>query len=394
MTYRELQGATAAESWDGLVVILATSFWDGTPLLERHLAGELTAYAPLLYVEPPISVMTRLRNREVARTAPSPGLRLVRPGLAVLTVRLPPLKDRPWAKPVSLALLRRALRRAVSRLGDPQVAATVVTSLDPVLGALGERLSVYYAKDDYVAGAELLGLPEAAVEGYVSRLCADAGLVVAVSPTLAESLGARGVDPVVIPNGCDVSLFSRATAPAATTVPTAAFVGHLSDRVDVALLQAVVDAGMHLRLVGPVQETMSHGHFDALLADERVEWLGARPHAELPQVLSDVTTCLLPYADTAFNRASFPLKALEYLAAGRRVVGTDLPALRWLDTGLVTTVSDVAGFAGAVRESLSTPLTTHEIAARREFAAGHSWQQRAHTFAVASGLAPVSGART
>jgi glycosyltransferase involved in cell wall biosynthesis len=385
---------TTTPSWDGLVVVMATSFWDGTPLLERHLARELTAYAPLLYVEPPISVMTRLRNREVARTAPTPGLRLVEPGLAVLTVRLPPLKDRPWAKPVSLALLRRALRRAVARLGDPEVAATVVTSLDPVLGTLHERVSVYYAKDDYVAGADLLGLPVAAVDDYVSRLCASAGLVVAVSPTLATSLAARGVEPVVIPNGCDASLFSQATLPAPTTVPTAAFVGHLSDRVDVTMLQAVVDAGVHLRLVGPVQETMSQGHFDALLAHERVDWLGARPHSELPEVLSDVTTCLLPYADTAFNRASFPLKALEYLAAGRRVVGTDLPALRWLDTDLVTTTSDVPGFAAAVRESLTTPLTAEEVAARREFAAGHSWQQRAHTFAVASGLAPVSGART
>ena len=43
------------------------------------------------------------------------------------------------------------------------------------------------------------------------------------------------------------------------------------------------------------------------------------PYDKLGSALADVTVCLLPYADTDFNRASFPLKILEYLAAGRRV---------------------------------------------------------------------------
>lgn len=377
--------------WDHLVVVVATSFWDGTPLLERHLAAELAKYAPVLYVEPPISFLTRFRSKEVARTRPSSGLRLVAPRLAVFSPRLPPLKDRRWVRPFTLRLLRGILRRAVASLGHPEVELLVVTSLDPVLGALDERMSVYYAKDDYVAGAELVGLPTDSLERSVGSLCRSADLVVAVSPTLAETLRSKGVVPVVIPNACDPELFSSATPPPPSAPRSVGFVGHLSDRVDVELLLELARTGAPVKVIGPVQETMTRGHFDELLAHPGVEWLGPQPYAALPRLLSDVTTCVLPYTDSAFNRASFPLKALEYLAAGRRVVGTDLPALRWLGTEHVHVATDRHDFVTAVTRSLSTPLGEEEVAARKGYAAGHTWEQRAEQFARACGLLPVGG---
>ena len=147
--------------------------------------------------------------------------------------------------------------------------------------------------------------------------------MVAVSPVLAQRLAQRGVAPVVIRNGCDVELFSGATLPSEGTPPAVAFVGHLSDRVDVALIHAVAERGVRVLPIDPAQQTMSSGHFDALIANASVKWVGAVPYADLPRHLSAATTCLLPHTDTEFNRASFPLKALGYLAAGRRVVGTD-----------------------------------------------------------------------
>lgn len=367
-------------------MVVATSFWDGTPLLERHLASQLAGFARVLYVEPPTSLLSRFRNGEARRAQGSSGLRQVEPHVHVLSVSLPPLKDRPWAKPLSQRLFRRSLRRAVSRLGHGPVAATVVTSLDPVLGAVGERVRVYYAKDDYLSGAGLLGLPQRAVERYVTALCRSADVVVAVSPHLAATLAQRGVGSVVIPNGCDVGLFAAATPPPIQQERCVAFVGHLSDRVDVGLLEALADLDVRVVLIGPKQGTLSSGRFDRLLAHPRVEWRGRLPYADLPAALSEVTTCLLPYTDSEFNRASFPLKALEYLAAGRRVVSTDLPAIEWLATDLVEVARTPEEFTSAVLRSLHTPLGAEEIAARRRFASRHTWEQRAHIFADAVGL--------
>ena len=38
---------------DDLVIVCGTTFWAGTRLLDQHLAEELTAYAPVSFVDPP-----------------------------------------------------------------------------------------------------------------------------------------------------------------------------------------------------------------------------------------------------------------------------------------------------------------------------------------------------
>ena len=85
----------------------------------------------------------------------------------------------------------------------------------------------------------------------------------------------------------------------------------------------------------------------------------------------------MPYRDSPFNRGSFPLKTLEYLAAGRAVVATDLPAIRWLATELVCIADGAAGFADQVDRLLAQPGTPDMLARRQAFAARHSWAGRA-----------------
>jgi teichuronic acid biosynthesis glycosyltransferase TuaH len=212
---------------------------------------------------------------------------------------------------------------------------------------------------------------------------------VAVSQVLADGLRSSGIETLLIPNGVDVAVFKDAGVPSAggDDPPVTAFVGHLSERVDVALLTAVADRGMRLRMIGPPQETMKEGHLGPLQGHPNVEWAGRVAYSQLGRALSDVTTCVLPYGNTAFNRASFPLKILEYLAAGRRVVSTDLPSVRWLDTPLVDRADGVGDFADAVERSLASPLTVVEIAERRAFAEQHSWAARTRLLADRLGLA-------
>src|SRR5207244_3469682 len=58
-----------------------------------------------------------------------------------------------------------------------------------------------------------------------------------------------------------------------------------------------------------------------------VHFLGWRPYAELPDYLRGIDVALLPSLINGYTRAMFPMKFFEYLAAGRPVVGTRLPAL-------------------------------------------------------------------
>ena len=238
---------------------------------------------------------------------------------------------------------------------------------------------MFYAKDDYVAGASLMRIAPARLRRRDRRQPADADVVVAVSETLADRYRAMGHEPLVIPNGCDVDHY-RDTADAPLPdidlprSPVAGLIGTLSGRIDVSLLEAVAGADVSVLLVGGRPPAASSEALDLLLTDPRVTWAGPQPFHRLPSYLRVMDVGLVPYSShDPFNRASSPLKVLEYLAAGRPVVATDLPAVRELDTDLVTIAEGPEAFAAAVQEAALTARDPELIARRQAFAARHSW---------------------
>ena len=186
----------------------------------------------------------------------------------------------------------------------------------------------------------------------------------------------------LVPNGCLTDRLAgveQPPLPADVTLPrpVAGFVGHMSDRIDLAMLEAVAATGASLLLVGPRQPTFQIAKLDALLALPNVQWVGSKPFDELPSYLRAIDVGLTPYRQSAFNHASFPLKTLEYLAAGRPAAVSDLPAHRWLDTHHVTIASTPEAFARRTTALLATRRRSEDVAARRAFAARHSWAARA-----------------
>jgi teichuronic acid biosynthesis glycosyltransferase TuaH len=368
-------------------------------MTDQQLAEHLSRHAPVLYVDPPISpLVQRLRGRGAA---PAPRLRVIHPRLAVLTPTALPARTRPVIRSTTPAALRWAVRRAVAELGGT-VAAVVVAHLDPVLTMLPGARRVLFASDDFVAGAELMRIPVQRLRRQEERALAEADRIITVSEALAETWRSRGLTVDVVPNGCDAERFARAaTEPRPADLrlagPVAVLAGHLSERIDVAVLEAVADRGVGLLLVGPRQAGFGGERVDRLFARPNVQWVGARPHDALPAYLGAARVGLVPYADTRFNRHSFPLKALEYLAAGLPVVGTDLPALRQLadDTGAdVTVAADPAAFADIVESLAADVAQPSSAAARRAFAAQHDWTHRAQRFAELIGVAALDAAPT
>jgi teichuronic acid biosynthesis glycosyltransferase TuaH len=206
----------------------------------------------------------------------------------------------------------------------------------------------------------------------------------------------------MIPFGCEAALFaSTDTAPPADDVrlpsPIVGFHGHISGRIDLDMLEAITARGHSLLLVGPRQLNFDEPRLQRLFLRPNVQWMGPRPFDRLPSYLRAMDVGIVPYAlDDPFNQSSFPLKTLEYLAAGRPVIATPLPATRWLDTDLIRTASDPDAFADAVERCLTEPQTDDVVARRRAFAARHSWQARAEHLADAIDLpkSHIVGAQT
>ena len=377
--------------WEGLIVLCATSQYDSMPMGDWHLARELARLAPVLFVDPPMSRLTPLRRPEAASAVARPRLTVLGPGLARLVPVVQPGPSRPGLVHLSTELTRRYLRRATTALGGQVSAVISGWALYPVLGACRERVSVYWAKDDFVGGAALLGENARLLDVRERRVAAAADLVVAANPLVAQTWQRRGLDPVLIPFGTDTAAYERvdeASPPADLHLPgpVAGFVGRLNSRTDLALLEAIAAGGQSLLLVGPKDPGFEPERFAALTARPHVRWVGPKPFEALPGYLKVIDVGLVPYRDSAFNRGSFPLKTLEYLAAGRPVVATGLPATRWLlkqagdnagGPALICVADGPADFAAQARRLGAGPRTAQAVASRREFAGRHSWANRA-----------------
>ena len=122
-----------------------------------HLAWHLSKLAPVLYVDPPMSRLTPLRNQERPRTAGA-RLRLEGPGLARLTPVVHPFPSRPGTTGMTSALIRHYLRRATARLGGRVRAVISGWPQYSVFGSCEEEKLIYWAKDDFVGGSALLRL--------------------------------------------------------------------------------------------------------------------------------------------------------------------------------------------------------------------------------------------
>jgi teichuronic acid biosynthesis glycosyltransferase TuaH len=374
-----------------LVVVVAGVNFDGNRLGAQHIAERLAAYARVLYVDPPISPVAAARKPWLRSSLTSRRLRAVAPGLWRLTPLVPPGKSRAWARPAVEAAALRQLRHAVAALEGPVEAVIQIPPHFRWFGVVGERRRVHLASDDFVAAASLNAVSAGWVAAREAELAAEVDSVVAVSEPLVERWRALGHEPFFMPNGCDVDVFADDGAERAADValpePIAAFIGTLSDRTDAGLLGHVAERGHSVLLVGPRSATAPNRCLDRVLARPNVQWVGPRHYRQVPGYLAHARVGLVPYVSSEFNRASFPLKALDYLAAGLAVVSTDLPSIRWIDDRLIDIAPSRCAFADLVGRRLHEPARDGVVQARRDAARAHSWDRRVHELAEHLGLA-------
>lgn len=400
---------------DRYLVWMAGVSWDGIRGTDRHLAVAMARHARILWVDPPVSPVRPVASSRANGRSFTPKLSVIDDRVTRLTPVALPGFSRPGVRVTTEALVRMQVRWALRRL-DIRPFAVVATHTDAYLGYWGRDVAgVLYGTDDYVAGAELLGQSARRLRRKEVRALARADVVAAVSPQLADRWAGLGASPVVIPNGCWPSSAGRQhAAPAAGDLPrpVVGLIGQLSDRIDLDVLEAIAAAGLSLLLVGPLDPRWGQQRFKELIARSNVQYTGPVPADAVPSYLAAIDVGITPYRDTPFNRASFPLKTLEYLGAGVPVVSADLPAARWLRADLASgehaaeadqilaLARGNADFAEAIRRIAASECycapggrgaagdSRDQVGARRcrAFAARHTWPRRAEAFAAAIGL--------
>ena len=220
--------------------------------------------------------------------------------------------------------------------------------------------------------------PRRALFGAYERTVAPALIraadrVCVLSPDHAESVpylrrtGEREPAKLIeMPNGVDTDLFSPGPdrsglrdllgIPAEAVV--AAFVAtldlaHHFKRLDLAIdaLAELGDPSVHIVVAGGGELVESfRARAAAAGVEERVHFLGAIPHAELPDVMRAADLFLL----TTEPPESFGIVLIEAMAAGLPVIATDYPGVRAVvvegETGLLAPLGDSGAVAARLRE--------------------------------------------
>jgi glycosyltransferase involved in cell wall biosynthesis len=372
------------------VVIMAANPFEGVRMADRQLAERLTAYHPVLYVEPPVSAAGRRRNGQQPWAA-GPRVRTISDRLLVLTPDALPGLSRPAVAPLNARLVAAQVRATLWRRSERARAVIDADVLLSVMGRCGEPVSLYWAQDDYAGLAPIFGIEGDRLERAAAHMVQRADLIVAANPVVAQSVASSGRHAELIPFGCDFGHFSsaRTVSPAADVTldgPMAVFMGHLGERIDTAILDRVAERGTPLLLVGPRHSQADPSLMNRILARPNVQWVGERPFELLPSYLAHAEVGLLPYNHSRFNMGSFPLKTLEYLAAGLPVVATGLPAITWLSTCEISVADDADHFADHVEALVAAGRDEAGDARRCAFALQHTWESRAAEFARLLGL--------
>ena len=372
-----------------LLVYCAANPWDSLRGTDQQMAHALTQFADVLYVDPVLSPKARWGRRRATRPRVSWRGERLQAGLVRITPPGPIGPQRRGLRVLSDVSRRYAIVRFLTRDGRTP-SAVIASSLDNVL-SVPAATRVLYETDDYLAGAALMGLRLDDVRALELARLAQADLVVAVSDPLSRRLAGVRPDVVTLPNGVDVDHFQNVPAlrterPRTDPRPAAVLMGHLNERIDVRLLEATVDAGLALTIVGPRQPGFAPGRFEALLARPGVAWLGRRRYDELPGILGSADVGLTPYVAGLFNDASVPLKTLEYLAAGLPVVSSDLPAARALPSGVLHLASSPEEFAAAAVKGAAEAGDVDLVRLRQQIARQNSWASRAEHLAQLVGL--------
>ena len=200
-----------------------------------------------------------------------------------------------------------------------------------VLKWLGRVKHIVYDDIDHVAGGQMLALRRGYVAALETAAMRRADLVVSAGWLLGEHRRqTTGRAVTVIPNGADPARFAaardRRPHPA-----TLVYVGHLAHYagVDLAIsaLPAIAARVPDVRLVvvgggdGPYIEGLRALALSEGMAD-RVELRGPVPYDQVPGILAESDLGLSTFRLTPLGAFAFPLKVIEYMAAGLPVLCT------------------------------------------------------------------------
>lgn len=359
----------------------------------KNIALEFSRHNQVLYVNTPMDRMTLLKKK---------ALPLVKRRMELLRHKgeaLQQINERLWTLYPETILesindipfdgLFRTLNRLNNKRFAKQIrkAADQLGFKDPILfidsdmfrsfhlkELLNPVLTCYYTRDN------LLAVPFWQKHGfqYEPALMAKSDLVFANSTYLADLAARHNVKSHYVGQGCDLSLWNRATIQelpldlAGIPKPIVGYTGALyALRLDVDILRHIAKTrpDWSVVLIGPEDETFRNSDLHQL---PNVHFLGNKDPETLQNYVNGFDVAINPQKLNEVTRGNYPRKVDEYLALGKPTVCTKTEAMSIFaeHTYLATNPEEYVHYI----EKALTDNTKEMEEARERFARGHSWE--------------------
>jgi glycosyltransferase involved in cell wall biosynthesis len=322
----------------GLPFVIFGAEWGRHPSSTEHLARQMARTNPILYVNaigtrrPTWSLYDARRALGHFQRWISTGENILATGLSngqLYSPILLPFNNfgpiRSWNRRTLVRGLRREIEAHVLERPILFVAAPIGAE---VVGAIGERLLIYYVADQY----RELPLERRGHVTELERILLDqADLILVSSLALLGDKHGRKTQPHLLPHGVDFEHFHSAAEPLGPMPedlkglprPIFGFFGLLAPWVDFNLLEHLGRAfsSASVLLIGPKWGNCKVPSLPNL------HWLGSRSYDDLPRYGAHFDVALIPFHHNRLTSYANPLKLLEYMALGLPIVSTPLPDL-------------------------------------------------------------------
>ena len=373
------------------IIGFAPNHWcDGWSSRRRILEGLADRGWPTLYSSGARTVWDL--GRPVWRTQPwlqtiarHANLRIDQPGRLILRWPTRPLCDR-----IALAAHAKRLPRAFgSRAAGAPIALLFHPAFWPYVRHLRPSRVVYYVYDAY----RLMPGWTEELARHEEELASRADLIVAYSQGMLDGLpGHAAQRGRILATGVDMEPFEPGSAECPADLarvpgPRIGYVGRINQKLDYALVLEVAQRRpqWHWVFVGAIGAD-ANGRF-AVDAQAEALWsrcralpnvhvLGPKEHDEVPSYLLNMDVNVMCYRTQGEGWWSriFPLKSMEYLAAGKPVVSTPVKSMLRFGDNLA-----IATSAGEWIDAIDHALGAGGVgtpASRRETARANTWDRK------------------
>jgi glycosyltransferase involved in cell wall biosynthesis len=358
--------------------------WNFIKQRPQHLALELSRKHEVIYVFPRSLtgyLKQWLRKKKDKNVLPSVRMKINEGPTLYQPVVLPQARI-PFLGKINRSVCKILVKRFIKKrkldnfvvwLNHPHQADYVSLFMD--------RLICYDCMDSW--SDFNLGREKELIEKEEDYILSKVDVVFASSQLLLERMRKRCKQVYLIPNAAEVEHFAQAVKRNLSVPPDLknlkkpriGYLGTVAEWHDLELIgfAAGKRKDFNFVFIGPIGSTADISHYRKI---PNLHFLGGKPYEILPNYLQHVDVCILPFRTGDFAKSIDPVKAYEYLAAGKPVVATDMPELHKFGN-LIKIARDKQQFVELLDICIEEINTgKHDPDAGLKMIANHSWQNR------------------